>query len=145
MNNKEKLIEIINSLDESKIDLLFDELNPKDLNKEMSDFLFATINGCMMKMTDEKEITFYNSKNEWIMQQDFKNGYLWVRYLLIWKIFEDKFRFNNQQIRDFIQSWVETNLNWRGLTPKKCFDFNGLTENTILIGCCPLYNSYKKQ
>lgn len=167
MNNKEKLIEIIKSLDDSKIDLLFNELNPNDKNKEMSDFLFATINGCKMKMTGEKEITYYNSNNVWIIQQDYKNGNLWIRYSLIWEVFEKKYKLNYEQIRDFISSWVETNLNWkgftpvrlqieaflrvetnlnwRGLTPKKCFDFNGLTENTILIGCCPLYNSYKKQ
>lgn len=119
MNNKEKLIEIIKSLDDSKIDLLFNELNPKDKYKEISDFLFSTINGCKMKMTDEKEITFYNSDNEWVIQQDYKNGNLWVRYKLIWKVFEVKYKLNDQQIREFIQSWVETNLNWKGLTPKK--------------------------
>ena len=116
MNNKEKLIEIVKSLDESKIDLLFNELKP-DLNKEMSDFLFATINGCIMKMTGEKQITYYNSDNEWIMQQDYKNGKLWIRFTLIWEVFENKYKLNDQQIRDFINSWVETNLNWKGLTP----------------------------
>lgn len=117
MNNKEKLIEIINSLDDSKIDLLFNELNPKDRNKEMSDFLFAIINGSTMIMTGEKEITFYNSDNEWIIHQDWKNGKLWVRYTLIWEVFEIKYELNANQIRDFISNWVEINLNWKGLTP----------------------------
>ena len=117
MNNKEKLIEIIKSLDYSKIDLLFNELNPKDNNKEMSDFLFATINGCTMKMTGEKEITYYNSNNEWIIQQNWKKGKLYIRYDLIWEVFYKKYNLNANQVRDFIKLWIETNLNWKGLTP----------------------------
>ena len=119
MNNKEKLLEIINSLDESKIDLLFNELNKPDINKEMSYFLFETINGCIMKMTGEKEITYYNSDNEWIIQQGWESQKLWVNYPLIWKVFKEKYKLNDQQISNFISTWVEINLNWKSLTPQK--------------------------
>jgi phage antirepressor YoqD-like protein len=86
--------------------------------KEMSDFLFSMLKETTAKITGEKGITHYNLKNEWLVQEDYKNGYLWVRYLLIWSIFESKFNLNYNEIKEFISSWVESNTGWKGLTPK---------------------------
>jgi len=96
--------------------------------KLMSDFLFKMFNNIVVKVTGEKELTYYqlegydpNNKygnnNQWLFQQDWKNSYLWVKYDLIWLIFEKEFGLNDCEISDFIQGWVETNLNWKGLTP----------------------------
>ena len=89
-----------------------------DKNKEMSDFLFETFNKCEQRFTGEKEFTFYKGE-EWIYQQNYKNGYLWVRYSFVWKVFEEKYKLNYQQIKNFIASWVESNTEWKGLTPDK--------------------------
>jgi hypothetical protein len=99
-----------------------------DKSKEMSDFLFEMFNNTVAKITGEKEITYYklegynpnnnsNSNNQWLFQQDWKNGRLWVKYTLIWQVFEERFGLKYEQIRYFISGWVETNLNWKGLTP----------------------------
>jgi hypothetical protein len=89
-----------------------------DKNKDMSDFLFSMLKETKAVITGEKEITHYDLKtNEWLVQEDYKNGKLWVRYSLIWSVFESKFGLNHDQIRDFIKVLVETNLGWKGLTP----------------------------
>ena len=98
MNNKEKLLEIfkilskdnivefIKSLDESKIELLFNDLNKtnseskKDSSEDMSDFMFNMLKKTTAKITGEKQITYHNSNNEWVLQQDYKNGYLYAIY-----------------------------------------------------------------
>jgi hypothetical protein len=120
MENKSIKINVPEGFEIDKDKSSFEEIVFKikqDINKEMSDFLFKIVNGCMMKMTDENKITYYKD-DEWILQQDFKKSYLWIRYSLIWEIFEKKYALNYQQIKNFIVGWVETNLNWKGLTPR---------------------------
>jgi len=92
-----------------------------DKEKEMSDFLFSMLNKTIREMErGERKITHYRaSDREWLFQQDYKNGYLWVRYSLIWRVFETKFGLNYDQIRGFIAGWVEKNTEWRGLTPTR--------------------------
>lgn len=99
--------------------IFFKKLSKEDKQKQMSDFLFETLNGMSLKMTNEKEITYYNSKNEWLIQQDYKRDALYVSYSRIWSVFESRFELNYQEISNFINHWVETNLNWKGLTPNE--------------------------
>jgi hypothetical protein len=103
-----------------------------DKSNEMSDFLFSIFNNTVCKITGEKELTYYkldrynpnnNSNNQWLFQQDWKNGKLWIRYTLIWQVFEERFGLKYEQIRDFINAWVETNLNWKGLTPMYYYQY----------------------
>jgi len=116
---KEKLIKFIENLPEREIEKLFKDIIKPDKNQEMSDFLFNMINGSTVKFTGEKEITFYKN-NEWIIQQDYKTKFLWIRYSLIWKVFENDFDLNYDQIKEFILSWIEINTDteWKGLIPK---------------------------
>ena len=89
-------------------------INKEDKSKEMSDFLFSMFNNTVCKITGEKELTYYkldgynpnnNSNNQWLFQQDWKNGKLWIRYTLIWQVFEERFGLKYEQIRDFINAW----------------------------------------
>ena len=90
----------------------------QDKEKEMSDFLFSMLNKTIREMTDKDKVTYYRaSDNEWLFQCDCKNGILWVRYSLIWEVFETRFGLKYDQIRDFIAGWVEVNTEWRGLAP----------------------------
>ena len=90
-------------------------LDENSKNVEMSEFLFDIINDSTMKIS-ENYITFFK-KNEWILQQDFKNERLWVKYNTIWLVFETRFSLSYVEIQAFIGSWIETNLNWKSLTP----------------------------
>jgi len=100
--------------------------NEEDKYKAMSDFLFKMFNNTVVKLTGEKELTYFRldgydvnkpNSNVYLFRQDLKNGILLVRYQLIWQVFKERFGFNHNEIRDFIRDWVETNLNWKGLTP----------------------------
>ncbi len=124
MNSKEKFIKFIEKLPEKEIEKLMTDIVKPDKTKEMSDFLFNMINGSVIQFTGDREITYYKD-NEWIIQQDYKNERLWVRYSLIWNVFEEKFNLNYNQIRNFIKDWIETNTKWKGLTP--------LTRKSILL------------
>jgi len=134
MENKEIKINVPDGFEIDKDNSTFELIKFKPVvnkednkSKEMSDLLFSMFNNTVCKITGEKEITYYklngynpnSDDNEWLFQQDWKNGRLWVKYSLIWKVFEERFGLNYDQIRDFIQDWVETNLNWKGLTPEK--------------------------
>jgi hypothetical protein len=86
--------------------------------KEMSDFLFSMLANMESEITGEKETTFYRkSDHEWLIQQDYKNGYLRVRYSLIWSIFGNRFKLDYNQISHFIHGWIEINVGWKGLIP----------------------------
>ena len=131
MENKEIKINVPDGFEIDKDNSTFELIKFKpiikeiDKSKEMSDFLFSMFNKTVAKITNEKKITYYkldgydpnSDDNQWLFQQDWKNGRLWVRYSLIWQIFEERFGLNYNQIRDFIQDWGKTNLNWKGLTP----------------------------
>jgi hypothetical protein len=98
--------------------IIFKEKLSKE--KEMSDFLFSMLKKTIREITDEKKVTLFRPEdNEWLVQLDYKNGYLWVSYSLIWKVLETKFGLNYDQIKTFIAVWVEANTEWRGLTPDK--------------------------
>ena len=116
MKTKEKLIEFINNLPNEDIEKIFSDVVKPDKTQEMSDLLFGMINKCERHMTGDRRVTYYKN-DEWVIQQDYKNGYLWISYSLIWKVFEEKYGLNYQQIKNFIQSWVETNTEWKGLSP----------------------------
>jgi hypothetical protein len=98
-------------------------INEPEISKEkdMSDFLFSLLKETVCKITGEKENTYYNKKGDWLIQQDYKNDKLYVSYYRIWQVFETKYNLNYQQIKDFIQCWIETNTNWGGLTPNFLF------------------------
>ncbi len=145
MNIKEKLIEFINSRKEAELESLFKEIVKPDKNKEMSDFLFEMFNKVdKFRITGEKETTYYIG-NDWLFQQDYKNGYLWIRYSLIWLVFESKIGLNHEQIRNFINSWIETNIGWKGLTPRTSDNLPPVLIETNIgwKGLIPLGKRYK--
>lgn len=98
------------------VTIVFEKLED-DKIKIASDFLFNICQGMSLKMTGEKEITYYDKNGDWIFQQDYKKERLWFSYYRIWQVLESKTKYNNEKINDFIKGWVETNLNWKGLTP----------------------------
>lgn len=81
----------------------------------MSYFLFSMLKETTSKICGEKEVTYYDSDGKWLIQQDYKNGYLTVSYLKIWSIFESRYGLKYKKIKDFINTWFETNLGWRRL------------------------------
>jgi len=103
LNDISKLVKIINE--------------PEDKGKQMSDFLFSMLKETKTVIEYGKISHYRLSDSEWLMQQDYKNGYLWVRCSLIWSVFKIKFGLNDQQISFFIKGWMEINTGMGSLTP----------------------------
>jgi len=103
--------------EKSSFEKIVFKLKEKDKTKEMSDFLFNMLKETTARITGEKEITHYNKDGKWVIQQDYKNGYLWIRNSLIWKVFKEEYLLEYDEIRDFIQGWMEMNIGWMNLTP----------------------------
>jgi hypothetical protein len=120
-DTKDKLKALIDKMDDKVIEGVLADLQPKSIDKvkAASDFLFSVCNGMTLNMTGEKEITYYNSKGEWILQQNYKNEKLYVSYWRVWELLKPYLGDNYDVISDFIRDWMEINLNWRGLTPLK--------------------------
>lgn len=116
---KQEILKKIESL-EKEIKDLKDNIDGKSKEQEMSNFLFSMLNKTIREITDVDIVTYYRATdNEWLFQEDYGNGYLWVRYSLIWKVFEEKFGLKDKEIKDFIKGWIETNTKWKGLTPQR--------------------------
>jgi hypothetical protein len=117
-NIKQNLINLINNLDENKLKEVLTQLVPENASKEqeMSDFLFSKLKEMTCKITGGKEVTYYDSDGKWLIQQDYKNKKLYVSYRKIWSVFRSKYGLKYDQVVDFISSWVETNLGWKGMT-----------------------------
>jgi hypothetical protein len=65
------------------------------------------------------------------IEQDLKNGVLWVDYDTIWKDLKNTFSLNYDEIPLIITKWVKEAYNLRGLTPKALGGtLGGLVEDT---------------
>jgi hypothetical protein len=80
-------------------------------------FLFDTCQGMTLKMTGLNEITYYNKDGQWLFQQDYNTGRLWVDHDRLMTKLRVFFPANDQHILDCITQWVATNLRWTKLTP----------------------------
>ena len=58
-------------------------------------------------MKEYPDYIFHMKDGRCILQQNKKNGYVYVSYREIWKFFEDYFSMDNQQIKDITKIWVE--------------------------------------
>ena len=110
--------EIVNNSD-NKIVIEFIKDNKEN---EMKQFLLSFINGAEIVIKPEfPNSVFYKKNNEIIFElEKSKNEnktYFWVNYHKIWKIFENKFGLNYDDIQSFIKNEVEDTLKCGTVTP----------------------------
>jgi hypothetical protein len=80
------------------------------LNKGYGDLIEYT--------TDEYPNSVFYIKNKKVyMEQDIKNGKLWVDYYTIWADLKNWFLLEQNDIQSIITKWVEESYNMRGVTP----------------------------
>ncbi len=86
-----------------------------------------------------KIITFYNSKNEWLIKHDQKNGYTCIKWSLIWLVFEKEYDMKYNDIESFMKDMLLTNLKIEGTTPRTsyCRIFKELLTNLKIEGTTP--------
>jgi hypothetical protein len=78
-------------------------------------------NGCAIKFDFEKypERIFLMKDNMVMFEQDFKNGYLWCDYKLVWSVFENEYGFTYTDIQSFIKDVVERHFKMGVITPQQ--------------------------
>ena len=120
MNNKEKLQELIQAAGLETVKNLLTELETKkDPKVEMTEFLDSILDGITLKKDSRyPQSLFYYKDNRILMEQDWKNSYLWINYEKIWSFFESKFHLKYNEIQLFIQRYMEEYLNLKGFTPR---------------------------
>jgi hypothetical protein len=104
--------------------------------EEWEKFMFKYINLSpkMEKTLVGGRLVYRDENNNWIFyhKQDPKNDYVWFNYNKIWRIFESKFGYDTQEIRELLKSWLKEYYNLENVTP---IDFeptqNYLTGGTL--------------
>jgi len=64
---------------------------------------------------------FFFKNKEVYMEQNLKNGRLWVDYNTIWEDLENIFSLEYDDVQSIIKKWVEVTYNLRGVTPIQVF------------------------
>ena len=86
--------------------------------KRMEELFLKLVNDNLRVVINKEEqtVTYYNSENNWIMQQDIKNKEFWFSYSKFWIKFETEFGLKYEEIRDFLNTMVSKHFNLKGYT-----------------------------
>ena len=60
----------------------------------------------------------WNKDGNWLFEQNFKNGFLWVNYPIIWKVLGEEFGLNYNEIIELIKNVMYDYTNNGSLTPE---------------------------
>lgn len=90
-----------------------DNMVNTEKEKQASNFLFNICDSMVKKSTGKKEITYYGKDGNWIFKHDFRNKMLWYSYIYIHKKLSSILKYSDLNIKNFVKSWVEINLNWK--------------------------------
>src|SRR3989304_3626022 len=119
--------------------VLFEKFHIKH---EMEDFFLSFIEGCELKISDKHPHYIFYVKNDLLLfQQETENRYFYVRFDLIWSVFEDKYKFSYSKTQSFIKDVLETHIRLDEYTPiipianaaqtlETLINLNGYTPNT---------------
>jgi hypothetical protein len=110
--------------------VLFEKFNIKH---EIEDFLLNKLDECEINFLKSKPKSIFYIKNDlYFFEQDFKNGYLWVRNDLIWSVLNSKYILKTEEIKEFILNTLETHLKDESLTPYKQTNYHAMELETHL-------------
>ena len=108
-NKLKRVAAIEKELEELKKEMTKDEKDPEKTFLSMLD-------GLTVRIKDPDSI-FYFEGDDWIFEQDFKNGYFWCQYDKVWSVFETDHGLNYNEIRDFVKTMLEKYFKCSVLTP----------------------------
>ena len=115
--NKEKALERLAALENEAKELRKIIEVPEKQKISAEDYLKDILSKCIGKVT-EGYITWYID-DQWIFQQDLKNKYLWCYYYKVWKVFEDEYDMQYDDIQRLQKNVVGKALNCKEFTPDK--------------------------
>ena len=95
-----------------KLDITRQVLTEKfSIKNEMEVFFLSFLEGCELKSNKKYSDSLFYIKNDKIMfEYQFKSKYFWVRYDIIWSVFEQKYLMEYDQIQKFLKNLLEKHL-----------------------------------
>ena len=95
--------------------VIFEKFN---IEHEMEDFFLSFIDGCEIRLSKKYPNFIFYVKNDLILfEQETKIKYFYMRFDLIWSVFENKYKLNYSDIQSFIKDRLETHVKLEGYTP----------------------------
>lgn len=114
--NKEEAIKEVNTIKE-RLTVLEGIINTPEVPKQTAkEWLLNFLSQDFTVKLTQGYITYYLGE-QWIFQQDFKNGYLWCYYYKVWEVFEKEFGIKYEQIQALQKEVVGKALNCEAFTP----------------------------
>lgn len=89
----------------------------KTNEKELFDFVDINLLGLKVVKLDEYPyfIMYFNSDDKCIFQYNFKNNYLYVSHILIWRKLDSTFGYSYDEIKELINIVVKQAYNLKGV------------------------------
>jgi len=95
------------------------------LEHQMEELFIKKLNSCE-KVKNEKypDSVFFKCQDRVLFEQDNENKFFWVRYSIVWSVFEHRFKLSCDDVELFIKGMVEKHLKLEGFTPNYCMVSN---------------------
>ena len=82
------------------------------------EFLNKIFSGCTEKVINKNKTEYVNKEGNWVFELDLKNKYFWVKYSLVWAVFENIYTLKYSDIQGIIKSWLYDTFKLRDITPR---------------------------
>ncbi len=120
IESKEQAISTLNELKQQVTEietwLKNNEISSNKFN-EMEKLFLKLINNLRLEIDNKNQkVIFYNSNNEWIIEQDIKSKKIWFSYRKFWLKFEIEFQLNYDKIQLFTGDMVNKHFDWKEYT-----------------------------
>jgi len=108
--------------DEAKSHILH-YLSDKTNNKQLLEyeypyeFLNAKLSECTKEVINKNKTDYVNKGGEWVFELNLGNKCFWVRYTLVWKVFENRYTPKYYDIQGIIKTWLYDAFKLRDVTP----------------------------
>jgi len=86
------------------------------------EFLNAKLSECTTRVTDENTTQYINKDGDWIFNLDLENKYFWVKYSLVWAVFENRYTPKYSDIQGIIKTWLLEAFKLRDVRPATAND-----------------------
>jgi len=97
-----------------------EELKNQSQKEDMKQWFKSLLNGLKIEINDnEPDSVFYKKNSEIFFElyQDSEKKYFYSDYYLVWSIFHNKYKLNDDEIGAFINSMVEQHLKLSKVIP----------------------------
>ena len=81
------------------------------------EFLNKILSECTERVTDKNTTEYINKEGKHIFELEIENKSFWVKYSLVWAVFENRYTLKYSDIQHIIKTWLLEAFKLRGVTP----------------------------